>query len=138
MHLNKLACMFAIGLDTLPYIRNACSVHIFVYRRTTFFSSIWLFFYSIISINSLFLLHVEVVTFYSLQISDHLSEISTCASAPCLNGATCFESNSIFGGYFCLCATGFIGTHCENGIVVFDTATTTHIQPFIPADEPLV
>ena len=37
---------------------------------------------------------------------------SSCASSPCLNGATCFELN---GGnaYLCQCPSDFTGTNCE-------------------------
>ena len=41
-----------------------------------------------------------------------ISEVNPCDSNPCLNGATCLTSGSM---YTCLCPSGFDGTNCENG-----------------------
>lgn len=41
------------------------------------------------------------------------TQISPCASNPCLNQATCQETD---GGFECLCELGYNGTLCENNI----------------------
>lgn len=57
---------------------------------------------------------------YNAYLSNSISEteILGCSSSPCQNGATCFDHNGS-GGYVCICATGFEGTNCESGNILF-------------------
>lgn len=55
-----------------------------------------------------------------------ISEINECKSQPCLNGATCVESNGTTNAYAplgtdnesfytCVCPPGYTGKNCEKG-----------------------
>ena len=39
-------------------------------------------------------------------------EVDECASAPCMNGATCGD---MVGGFNCTCTPGWAGPTCEQG-----------------------
>ncbi|XP_021351155.1 protein crumbs-like isoform X4 [Mizuhopecten yessoensis] len=41
------------------------------------------------------------------------TDINECESSPCLNGATCYNSD---GSYNCTCQEGYNGSHCEDDI----------------------
>ena len=45
-----------------------------------------------------------------------VKDIDECAEAPCLNGATCVDQ---LGGYGCICADGYTGSHCGTGAYLF-------------------
>ena len=40
------------------------------------------------------------------------SDKKECATAPCQNGATCYET---LGSYYCTCTPGFTGPQCTVG-----------------------
>ena len=58
--------------------------------------------------------HKECHISLSLILDLLLVEINECESSPCVNEATC---NDAVNGYECQCLRGFIGIHCERGIV---------------------
>jgi hypothetical protein len=41
-----------------------------------------------------------------------LADVDECASGPCMNGGSCRDR---VNGYFCQCAPGFTGHHCQTG-----------------------
>lgn len=43
-------------------------------------------------------------------------DIDECESDPCVNGATCEQTDG--PGYKCLCAEGWQGQHCELSMVM--------------------
>ena len=42
------------------------------------------------------------------------ADINECHSDPCMNGATCEDGVFL---YTCSCVDGYIGTHCETGML---------------------
>ena len=40
-------------------------------------------------------------------------DVNECASNPCKNNAAC---NDRVNGYTCSCASGWTGTHCDQGM----------------------
>jgi hypothetical protein len=40
-------------------------------------------------------------------------EVDSCASSPCMNGATCANINPL--SFMCTCPLGYLGTLCETG-----------------------
>ena len=47
-----------------------------------------------------------------IKYAESAASLSPCISQPCLNGATCAESN---GNYACSCLPGFMGPNCGIG-----------------------
>ena len=52
------------------------------------------------------------ITTILLSISYKFLDIDFCLSQPCLNNARCVSSD---GHYFCVCAPGWTGIHCNVG-----------------------
>ena len=46
----------------------------------------------------------------------HFTDIDECSSDPCQNGATCVDQ---IDSYSCICASGYIGTNCDEGRLCF-------------------
>ena len=50
-----------------------------------------------------------------VQDTDCGIDLDTCRSlAPCLNGATCINDDSVVNGYRCECATEYFGPNCDS------------------------
>lgn len=47
------------------------------------------------------------------QSGEGLCDNTPCGHAPCLNGATCADTNASTSGYECTCAAGYEGVNCE-------------------------
>lgn len=58
-----------------------------------------------------------ILTFYLANSFGYFNEVicqksfSICSATPCKNGGIC--NQLIFGGYSCICKSGFVGTNCE-------------------------
>ena len=55
-----------------------------------------------------------ISSLYMLSSMFPFSDVNECLdNSPCKNGATCVNN---VGGYQCLCAPGYTGQHCDQGI----------------------
>ena len=52
-----------------------------------------------------------------------ISEIEECMSQPCRNNGSCREA---VNGYTCACESGYSGTNCEKGQIIYTVTFVTH------------
>jgi hypothetical protein len=63
---------------------------------------------------------------------DTFSDVNECDQNVCLNSATCINTN---GSYFCTCASGWQGQHCDEGKKKEPNAVSSKIS-FIAVNSP--
>ena len=68
------------------------------------------------------------------QSGEGLCDDTPCDSSPCLNGASCVDTNASSTGYECTCVAGYEGVNCE--LDVDECTQGTYNDYLAPRDWP--
>jgi len=68
---------------------------------------------------------LEIPTVTVLLHLELFSGSGACVSNPCYNGGNCTES--MYGGYDCMCASSYTGYNCESGKIIISLLNNSRI-----------